>query len=79
MKNYDHIATDLMRAMLPVKADFGDQEALAIYLVGCAVSLLQEPTPTREAEIRELLRELAEKTSGVAERYRSRVRKESKA
>jgi len=61
--NYDKIATKLMKASSALGNSDNDHDALAVYLVGCSVSLLRERTPARFQEIVGLLKMVVAKQS----------------
>ena len=59
-KNYAEVSRRLSAATSPMGSPSNPTEALAIYLVGCAVSLLQKPTAARLVEVEGLLVELGQ-------------------
>lgn len=59
--NYDEIVDDLARAMLPLGMPEGQHDTLIVYLVGYAVSLLQERTEARRQEVLGLLGDVVAK------------------
>ena len=59
-KNYHKIEERLMRAVAPLEPEEGS-EALAVYLVGCAISTLQVPTEERRQHIYDLLTDVVKK------------------
>ncbi len=59
-KNYSQIETLLTKAVQTL-GPHGECEAVVVYLVGCCVSILEEPTEERLQEIYGLLSKVVEK------------------